>query len=107
MIFALEMERLLRRSGMVSSRDKLSGVAGIGFAPQGIKHAVGAGLGREIPRIGDLLSIPLKDSRVAVFVVELDDMRSGGGRGRRTLKPRGRWGVCWGNRLIISRVYRG
>src|SRR5216684_1621168 len=78
MIFALEMERLLRRSGMVSSRDKLSGVAGIGFAPQGIKHALGAGLGREIPRIGDLLSIPLKDSRVAVFVVELDDMRSGG-----------------------------
>src|SRR5712664_3396373 len=78
MIFALEMERLLRRSGMVSSRDKLSGVAGIGFAPQGIKHAAGAGLGREIPRIGDLLSIPLKDSRVAVFVVELDDMRSGG-----------------------------
>src|SRR6266851_2047920 len=78
MIFALEMERLLRGSGMVSSRDKLSGVAGVGFAPQGIKHAAGAGLGREIPRIGDLLSIPLKDSRVAVFVVELDDMRSGG-----------------------------
>src|SRR5260370_18851051 len=100
MIFALEMERLLRRSGMVSSRDKLSGVAGIGFAPQGIKHAAGAGLGREIPRIGDLLSIPLKDSRVAVFVVKLDDMRSGGSREVRILDRRGRAGCCGDVRFV-------
>src|SRR6266571_1949865 len=74
-IVRTEMQRLRSRSSFVADGEESSARAAVRFPPKRIKHPARAGLCGQIPSVGNLHGIPLQNSSVAFFVVELDDVR--------------------------------